>query len=102
MRLREAINDIKKGVIHPVYLLKGDDHFLQNFFINKLEKELFVDQPTNRMRMLPDEIKGKEKPQINIFITTPAPYKTSTGVLIVIKNLPKNKNMLYNLREYSV
>ena len=60
MRLREAINDIKKGVIHPVYFLKGDDHFLQNFFINKLEKELFVDQPTNRMLMLPDEIKGKE------------------------------------------
>ena len=60
MRLKEAINDIKKGVIHPVYLLKGDDHFLQNFFINKLEKELFVDQPANRMLMLPDEIKGKE------------------------------------------
>ena len=60
MRLREAINDIKKGVIHPVYFLKGGDHFLQNFFINELEKELFVDQPTNRMLMLPDEIKGKE------------------------------------------
>ena len=50
MRLREAINDIKKGVIHPVYLLKGDDHFLQNFFINKLEKEVFNPSDCNNQK----------------------------------------------------
>ena len=60
MRLREAIREIKKGVINPVYFLKGDDHFLQNFFINELEKELFADQSINKMLLLPDETGGKE------------------------------------------
>ena len=41
MKLREAINDIKTGVVHPVYFLKGNDHFLQNFLIDELAKEIF-------------------------------------------------------------
>ena len=60
MKLREAINDIKTGVVHPVYFLKGNDHFLQNFFIDELAKNLFEDQNENRMLMLPDEMSGKE------------------------------------------
>lgn len=60
MKLREAINDIKTGVVHPVYFLKGNDHFLQNFFIDELAKNLFDNQNENRMLMLPDEMSGKE------------------------------------------
>ena len=60
MRLREAIREIKKIIINPVYFLNGNDHFLQNFFINELEKELFSDQSINKMLLLPDETGGKE------------------------------------------
>ena len=60
MKLREAINDIKTGVVHPVYFLKGNDHFLQNFLIDELAKEIFVNQNENRILMLPDEMSGKE------------------------------------------
>ena len=60
MKLREAINDIKTGVVHPVYFLKGNDHFLQNFLIDELAKEIFDNQSENRILMLPDEMSGKE------------------------------------------
>ena len=60
MKLREAINDIKTGVVHPVYFLKGNDHFLQNFLIDELAKEIFDNQSQNRILMLPDEMSGKE------------------------------------------
>ena len=60
MKLREAINYIKTGVLHPVYFLKGNDHFLQNFLIDELAKEIFDNQSQIRILMLPDEMSGKQ------------------------------------------
>ena len=35
MKFKEAIASLKKDMIYPIYLLKGNDHFLQNFFIER-------------------------------------------------------------------
>jgi len=36
MKVKDAINDLNIGNIHPVYFLKGNDQFLQTFFIQKI------------------------------------------------------------------
>ena len=41
MKIKEAIAGLKKDMIYPIYLLKGNDYFLQNFFIEKLSEEYF-------------------------------------------------------------
>ena len=60
MKLKEAINDIKEDVLHPVYLLKGNDHYLQNFFIDKLASKYFGSSPVEKLYLLPDEMSGKD------------------------------------------
>ena len=47
-------------MIYPIYLLKGNDHFLQNFFIEKLSEEYFGSAKIEKVLMLPDDISGKE------------------------------------------
>ena len=42
MKIKEAIAGLKKDMIYPIYLLKGNDHFLQNFFIEKLSEEYLL------------------------------------------------------------
>ena len=39
MKIKEAIASLKKDMIYPIYSLKGGDHFLQNFFIERLSQE---------------------------------------------------------------
>ena len=60
MKVREALNDLKAGIVQPVYLLKGGDPFLQSFFIEHVAKTFFGTQPVDKTLMLPDDMKGKE------------------------------------------
>ncbi len=60
MKIREALNDARKGVVYPVYFLKGNDHFLQTFFIKKIATEFFKDNPIIKNFMHPDDMKGSE------------------------------------------
>ena len=60
MKIKEAIAGLKKDMIYPIYLLKGNDHFLQNFFIEKLSEEYFGSSKIEKVLMLPDDISGKE------------------------------------------
>jgi len=57
---KDAINDLKIGNIHPVYFLKGNDQFLQTFFIQKVSETFFGDSDKDQTLMLPDDMKGKE------------------------------------------
>ena len=36
--LKDAFQKLDNGVLNQVYILKGDDYFLQEYFIKKLEK----------------------------------------------------------------
>ena len=60
MKIKEAIAGLKKDTIYPIYLLKGNDHFLQNFFIEKLSEEYFGSSKIEKVLMLPDDMSGKE------------------------------------------
>ena len=60
MIVKEALKSISSGSTHPVFLLKGDDHFLQEFFIKKVLKIFFNDSPYTKTLMLPDDMSGKE------------------------------------------
>ena len=60
MNIKDALNTIKSGDILPVYFLKGDDHFLQSFFIKRVSKMFFQEIPENKTLMLPDDMQGKD------------------------------------------
>ena len=60
MKIKEAIVGLKKDMIYPIYSLKGNDHFLQNFFIDKLSEEYFGSSKIEKVLMLPDDMSGKE------------------------------------------
>jgi DNA polymerase-3 subunit delta len=60
MKVREALNDLKAGIVQPVYLLKGGDPFLQSFFIEHVAKTFFGTEPVDKTLMLPDDMTGKE------------------------------------------
>ena len=58
--LKNAIRSIQANNIKPVYYLKGDDHFLQNFFIEKLCNSIFIEEKINKSFLTPNEMPGKE------------------------------------------
>ena len=60
MKIREAIDNLKNNVIYPVYYLKGNDHFLQHFFIDELSEKYFGSSKKEKILMLPDDMSGKE------------------------------------------
>ena len=60
MKIKEAIASLKKDMIYPIYSLKGGDHFLQNFFIERLSEEYFGISKIEKILMLPDDMSGKE------------------------------------------
>ena len=41
MKVKEALKSISLETTHPVFLLKGDDHFLQEFFYKKGVENIF-------------------------------------------------------------
>ena len=60
MKIKEALKSISLESTLPVFLLKGDDHFLQEFFIKKVSKLFFNNSLYTKTLMLPDDMSGKE------------------------------------------
>ncbi len=60
IQYKNAIRSIQNNNIDPIYYLKGNDHFLQNFFIKRLSKAVFVNNKINKSLLLPHEMTGKE------------------------------------------
>lgn len=58
--IKTAIRSLKSGEPKTLYLLQGDDYFLQQFFLKQLEQAVFGEQPAERHLLLPDEIGGRE------------------------------------------
>ena len=59
MKIKNALKSISPKNLSPVFLLKGNDHFLQDFFIKKVSKIFFKNLYTTTL-MLPDDMGGKE------------------------------------------
>ena len=58
--LKLALSKINSGVIDKIYFLKGEDQFLQNFFIDKLCLNIFSDSFRFKRFLTTDEFSGKE------------------------------------------
>ena len=91
MKIKEAIAGLKKDMIYPIYLLKGNDYFLQNFFIEKLSEEYFGSSKIEKVLMLPDDMSGKE---IVDRITTTDLF--STKKIFIIRDPQKVKGKASN------
>ena len=91
MNIKEAISSFKKDIIYPIYSLRGNDHFLQNFFIEKLSEEYFGSSKIEKVLMLPDDMSGKE---IVDRITTTDLFSTKKN--IYYKRSSKNKGKSFN------
>ena len=57
---KSALSQLKKGKIDNVYLLKGEDQFLQNFFIEKLYDAIFIKAKGTKEFLTLNEFSGKE------------------------------------------
>ena len=91
MKIKDAIASLKKDIIYPIYLLRGNDHFLQNFFIEKLSEEYFGSSKIEKVLMLPDDMSGKE---IVDRITTTDLF--STKKIFIIRDPQKIKGKASN------
>ena len=60
IELKNAIRSLQDNNIKSVYHLKGDDHFLQNFFIEKICNSIFSAEKINKSFLTPNEMTGKE------------------------------------------
>ncbi len=60
MELKTAVRRIKDGKVDPVYLLKGDDHYLQQFVIKEIEQTFFGSDVVDRQLLMPDELSNRE------------------------------------------
>ena len=55
-----AFSKINNGIIDKIYYLKGEDQFLQNFFIDKLSLKIFSESPESKSFFTTNEFSGKE------------------------------------------
>ena len=55
-----VLSQLKKDKIDNVYLLKGEDQFLQNFFIQKLYDAIYIKAKGTKEFLTPNEFSGKE------------------------------------------
>ena len=60
IQFKNAIRLIQNNDILPVYYLKGEDQFLQTFFIEKLCDSIFSDNRVDKNLLTPNEMSGKE------------------------------------------
>jgi len=60
MKIKEAITSMKNNTFFSSYYLKGNDQFLQNFFIQKSIGYIFKDNPYYKTLMNPVDMNEKE------------------------------------------
>ena len=60
MKIKNALKSISPKKTLSVFLLKGNDYFLQDFFIKKVSKIYFSNYSYTTTIMLPDDMGGKE------------------------------------------
>jgi len=58
--LKEALMKMNKGQLDQVYLVMGDDYFLQEYFIKRCEKSIYKDEQSHRELLMPDDLGQQE------------------------------------------
>ena len=60
MKIKQAISNFKNNTFYNSYYLKGNDQFLQNFFIQKSLDFIFKDNPYDKTLMNPVDMNEKK------------------------------------------
>lgn len=60
IKIKTVLNELTQNVVRPIYLLKGNDYFLQNFFVDYLTKTIFKSGAVEKFFLSIDEMSGKE------------------------------------------
>lgn len=60
VKLKQAISEINQDVLSSVYLLKGNDYYIQRFFIDQLSKKFFGSFQVEIVHLSSDDMTGKE------------------------------------------
>ncbi len=58
--ISQLMNSLKNGNVEPVYLLQGTDKYLQRFLDNQIAKAFFQNSKSDKILLIPDDIKGEE------------------------------------------
>ena len=58
--ITKLMNSLKNGVVDPVYLLQGNDKYLQKFLSGKIADKYFESEKQNKILLIPDDMKGDE------------------------------------------
>ena len=54
-KLKNIVNEIDGGVVKPVYLFQGDDQFLHQLVVNKIETTMSRERDCEKIILEPDE-----------------------------------------------
>lgn len=60
LTINDAFTSFKTGGLQQVYFLMGDDYFLQEYFIKKLESIIFHDKVIHREILIPEDMGQQE------------------------------------------
>jgi DNA polymerase III subunit delta len=60
MKIKEVVNNLRNNTFYNSYYLKGNDQFLQNFFIQKSLHFIFKDNPYDKTLMNPGDMNEKK------------------------------------------
>ena len=60
VKLKQAISEINQGILASVYLLKGNDYYIQRFFIYQLSKIFFGSSQVEIVHLSSEDMTGKE------------------------------------------
>ena len=60
VKLKQAISEINQDVLYSVYFLKGNDYYIQRFFIDQLSKKFFGSFQVEIVHLSLDDMTGKE------------------------------------------
>jgi|TARA_B100000029_G_C17560480_1_gene953173 DNA polymerase III delta subunit len=59
-QLSTALNNFSEGKVEPIYFLMGDDQYLQQFFIKKLQESIDQGNKIDKMMLSVEEIGSKD------------------------------------------
>ena len=54
------MNSLKNGLVEPVYLLQGNDKYLQKFLFDQIATKFFQDAKSDKTILMPDDMKDLE------------------------------------------
>ena len=59
MKIKQALNNIRNNIFFNIFYLKGNDQFLQDFFVQKVTSLIFKNKIVHKILISPDEVNNQ-------------------------------------------